>query len=417
MNFIMNFSAFVFGILFLFILFLFITTILAFFSKQRKVTYEPKVSILIPAYNEEKNIGKCLTSILNSKYPKNKMEVIVIDDGSTDNTQKIIKGFSKKFKNVKLIKGNHEGKSEALNSGVKKSSYDIIMSVDADTIVNKDAVKKLVTPFFYKNVGATNGSCLVKNKNSILGIFQNIEYHYNNLIRRSFSELFRNGIWFFGAFACYRKEILKEIGYFKRDTLTEDMDIALEIYSKNYKIINVYDAIGFTVVPKTIMALVKQRTRWWVGVLQSLNKNNHLFNAKSGPSIIFLFINQYWWSFFAIVSLPLIIYQFNYWLPYNISNFSDFFVYTFGWVSLFGSMRVIYKIPEWGLSVYSIFGVLSGILSSILIVSAIYLYKDKLNVNNIFAIFFYFPYTIVLNIIIFISIIKISFLKRKFFIS
>ena len=265
-------------------------------------------------------------------------------------------------------------------------------------------------------VGAATGNSKVKNNKSLLGIFQNIEYHYNNLIRSSFSNLFNNGIWFFGALACYRKDVLKKINYFKTDTLTEDMDIALEIRKAGFTTINVYKATGFTIVPKTLRELYNQRARWWMGVLQSLVKNKQLFHRKSSPAILFLFINQFWWTFYAFLSLPAIIYQVNYWLPYNTTTFAALFGYLFRWFSLLGPIYVIYKIPEWGLSYYSFFGVLSGIISAFLIIASIRMFKDKLNIKNMVAIFFYFPYTIILNIIILLSLLRFSFLKNKFFI-
>ncbi len=245
-------------------------------------------------------------------------------------------------------------------------------------------------------------------------MFQNIEYHYNNLIRKSFSVLFNNGIWFYGAFACYRKDILKKIGYFKKDSMTEDADIALEIYSAGYKTINVHDAFGYVLVPSTFRAFIKQRTRWWAGVLQALKKNKNLFSRKSSPSILFLFINQYWWSFYAIVSFPIILYQFSYWLP-NISFF-PIFGYTFRWFSLLGPFYVLYNIPEGWLSIYNIFGVFSGIISALLITKSLYIFKERLHLKNLIGIFFYFPYTIILNTIIVISLLSMVLFRKKYFI-
>jgi len=412
MELIMLLGSFVFALLFLFLLFVFIASMLSLFKKEIVVEYEPKISIIIPCYNEEKNILKCLDAIASSDYPKKKMEIIVVDDGSTDNTLNILKGYSKKNL-IKIVKGTHEGKSESLNRGAKKASNEFIVAVDADTLLERATLRKLIQPFADPKTGATNGSCIVRNKGSLLGMFQNIEYHYNNLIRRSFSLLFKNGIWFFGAFAGYRKSVLEKIGYFKKDSLTEDTDIALEIYSAGYKVLNVHDAIGHVLAPSTLKGFYKQRSRWWIGVLQSLKKNRHLFSYNSSPSILFLFISQFWWSFYALASMPLIAYQFYYWLP--SSSFYEIASYTFRWFTATGPLYVIYKIPEWGISLYSIFGVLSGLISIVLIITAIFVFKEKLRLKNIVGIFFYFPYTIVLNTIIVISLFKIIFLKQRYF--
>ena len=112
----------------------------------------------------------------------------------------------------------------------------------------------------------------------------------------------------------------------------------------------------------------------------------------------------------------MIIYQVNYWLPYNSQSLWALSGYLFRWFSLSGPFYVIYKIPVWGISYYSIFGVMSGIISAVMIISAIKMFKDRINFKNLLAIFFYFPYTIALNMIIFISLLRFKFWKNKFFI-
>lgn len=412
----MVFGTWIFFILFAFLIVISISVVISLFKKEHYPDYEPCVSIVIPCYNEEKNIIGCLDSVYTFDYPKEKTEVIVVDDGSTDKTPEILKEYQKKHNNLSIVHGKHEGKSSSLNLGVKKAKFDFILTVDADTIVEKESLKKLMRPFLDKSVGATNGSCVAKNSNSIIAVFQKLEYHYNNLVRRSFSVLFKNGIWFFGAFACYRKSVLEKIGYFKKDTMTEDMDTAMEIYSAGYRTINVHDALGHTIVPSSMKHFFKQRMRWWIGALQTLKKNKTLFSRKSSPSIIFLFISQYWWSFYAFISFFLIAYQVYYWLPYNTDSLMALFMYLFRWFSLAGPFYVLYKIPVWGVSWYNIFGVLSGVISVVLIVKSVYMFKDKLSIKNILGIFFYFPYTIILNTVIIVSLIKIIFLNKSYFI-
>lgn len=412
---IMALGGITFAVLFAFLMFVFFTVLISMFRKEGYPGYEPKVSVIMPCYNEEKNIKECLDAVFSLDYPKNKIEVIVVDDGSTDNTHKILEGYSKRKGNIFILTGMHEGKSASLNLGARKAKNEIIFAVDADTVLDKDALKRLVRPFSDPRVGLTNGSCIARNSNSLISMMQRVEYHYNNLIRRSFSLMFRNGIWFFGAFICYRKKALERIGYFKKDTMTEDMDTAMEIYAKGYRVVNVHDAIGYTLVPSGIIDFFRQRMRWNIGALQTLKKNKALFSLKSSPSIIFVFINQYWWSFYAVVSFPIIAYQVYYWLPSNMGTYGSLFMYLFRWFSLLGPIYVIYKIPEWGISLYSIFGVLSGIISMFLTVKAIYMFKDKIRLKNAFGIFFYFPYTIILNTITSISLIKLIFLKKKHF--
>lgn len=408
----MTLCSILFVILFSFLMFVFIVFLISKFTKKQLMDFEPNISVIIPAYNEEKNIAACIDSVYTTDYPLSKIEVIVADDGSTDNTLEILREYS----NITVLKQAHKGKSAALNLAVKHAKNDFVLCIDADSTLDRDCVGELVKPLANPKIGATTGTSKVKNISNIWTIFQNIEYHYNNLIRKSFSSVFKNGIWFFGALACYRKSVLKKIGYFKKDTLTEDMDIALEIHTAGYRTIHVHNAFCYTIVPSTLKELYAQRSRWWIGVLQALKKNKQLFSYKENPSILFLYINQYWWSFYAILSFPVIIYQVNYWLPYNTATFSALFGYLFRWFSLAGPFYVIYKIPEWGLNFYNFFGVFSGIISAILIVASIKTFKDRINLRNTFAIFFYFPYTIVLNMIISLSLITHIFSKKRYFI-
>jgi len=401
-----------FLILFIFLFFIFIIFLISKFKNKTFTDFQPNLSIIIPAYNEEKNIQNCLDSIKNSDYSKNKIETIIVDDGSTDKTRKVVENN----RDVILLKQNHLGKTEALNLGILKSSYDFVVTIDADCTIDKDFIKEIIKPFQDKKVGAITGTMKIKNNNSFISIFQNIEYHHNNLIRNSFSKVFDTSIWFFGALACYRKDALKEIDFFKKDTASEDVDAAMEIKRKNYKIIHTDMAIGYTTAQNNLKGLFRQRSRWWTGGTQALFKNKDMFSFKQNPSILFLFINQFFWSFYAFISLPVIMYQINYWMPYNSQNFMSVFSYLFRWFSLLGPISVIYKIPEWGLSFYSFFGVLSGILTTIMIISAIRIFKDKLNFKNALAIFFYFPYTIILNTIIILSILRIKTWKKIYFI-
>ena len=411
-DFIMTLSSALFAILLVYIIAVVLIHIISRFFKRKIGDFEPEVSIIVPAYNEEKNIQDCLNSIFSLNYPRNKFEVIIVDDGSKDNTIKIIS----KFKKIKLLRQKHLGKVEALNFGIRNSSHPFVFTVDSDTTLDKNCLRDLLRLFADEEIGATNGNNKVKNKKSVIAWFQDIEYSMGNLIRNSFSTTFNNGIWFSGSIACYRKSVLEKVGYFKKDTMAEDQDIALEIKKAGYKTICAPTAYGYTIVPHKLKDLYRQRVRWWIGALQSMIKNKEIFSIKSSPSIIFLYVNQFWWSFYAFLSLPLIIYQINYWLPYNLQSILSLANYLFRWFSLMGPIYVIYKIPEWGISTYTIFGVLSGIITTLLSILALRMFNEKISIKNILAIFFYFPYTIVLNIMILVTLLSNRFWKNSFYI-
>ena len=427
-------------ILFAFLLFTNIIITISFFKKPKYDSYKPKVSIIIPVYNESSNIKKCLKLVYASKYPKNLYEVIVIDDGSTDDTIEIVKSF----KNVRLFRTAHKGKTIALNYGIKRAKYDIITLLDADTMLSSDTLPKLVAPFKEPTVGATIGTYNVSNRKNMLTSFQTIEYSYNNLVRMGFSRLFHDSVWFYGAMSCYRKSVLENIGYIHSDILAEDMDIALRLQNTGYNIVHVDDAYSTTVVPETIGAFFKQRIRWWTGVLQAMRKNrnasyknvsskthanaNNKFNTKknklinkskskvSAVPLIFVYISQWWWSIFAIISFPMFAIQIAYWLPYNLATFTDTFMYLFRWFSLLGPIYSIYMIPQWGISFFSIFGILSGLISVTFIIISMTIFREKIGFKEVIAIIFYFPYTLLLNIVIFVSVIKYLFFRSTAFI-
>ncbi|MBI2557924.1 glycosyltransferase family 2 protein [Candidatus Woesearchaeota archaeon] len=409
---IMLLSSVLFGIVFSFLVIIFGLFVISKFLKKQEKPFKPNISIVIPAYNEEKNIQECLDSISNSNYPLSKIKVIVVDDGSTDSTIKILK----KNKNLKILRQNHLGKVEALNYGASKASNEFIVTIDADTILDKNCIRELLIPFADSSIGATTGNNNVRNKKSILGTFQNVEYHLSNVIRNSFSSVFNSGAWISGSLACYRKKALKKIRYFKKDTMAEDIDVALEMKKEGYTTITAPKAIGHTIVPVKFKDLYRQRVRWWIGTLQAIFKNRSLFSIKSPVPILFLYITHFWWTFFAFISLPIIAYQIYYWMPYNTQTLLSSTSYFFRWFSLMGPVYVLYKIPDYGISLYSIFGVLSGIMTSILTVAGLRMFNDRANTKNLFAIFFYFPYTIVLNIIILISLLKHRFWEKSFYI-
>ncbi|MBI2574422.1 glycosyltransferase family 2 protein [Candidatus Woesearchaeota archaeon] len=393
----------VFGSMLLFLMIVLSVFIAATLKKEKKYrAYTPCVSIIIPAYNEEATIRECLDSVLKLDYPKHKTEIIVVDDGSDDRTADIARAYGKH--SVKLIKTGHKGKPAALNAGIKKARYNILFTVDADTALDKRCLAEIVKPFADRTIAATTANCRVKNKSSLLGLFQNIEYHYNNLVSNSFSKAFSQGSWFFGAIACYRKDALQRIGLFK-NVFAEDMQAALEIARSGYKVMNVNGAIGYTYVPESIKELYRQRYRWSIGGIQAVVKNRKAFSRQTSPSTYFLGFTQFWGPIYSLLCLPIIAYLVAYWLPYNSSSFMSLFLYLFRWFSVTGIFYVIYKISAWGIAYYTLFGILTGIVSTAMILSALHIYKDR-SIRNLVAIFFYFPYTILLNSIIIISVAR-----------
>ena len=247
-----------------------------------KESTEKSVTIIIPAYNEEKTIEKTIKSALSLDYPKEKLEIIVVDDGSKDNTYSIAKKFtSLKFPIVKIFTKQNGGKGTALNLGIKNSSGEIIITMDADTYVKPDALKKMIGYFTDKIVVCVSPSMGIYKPKNIWEKIQQIEYHMGVFLRKSFASM--NAIHVTpGAFSAYRKDFFSKHGGFDENNLTEDLELALRIQSKDYVIENSPNSVAFTNPPSTFKTLLVQRKRWYMGLIKNLWNYRQLFGPKKG---------------------------------------------------------------------------------------------------------------------------------------
>lgn len=274
---------------------------LIFFSlKQHKLgnthkynkSFKPSVSVVIAAYNEEEVICKTINSILKSDYED--LEIIIVNDGSKDNTSGVIIDKFKDNEQVKLINKENGGKSSAVNLGFKEARGEFIVCLDADTIIARNAISLMIRHFNDKNVVAVSGNVKVGNVHNLLTKWQHVEYVTGfNLERRAFAYL--NCITVVpGAIGAWRRKAVKAAGYFKEDTLAEDTDITLTLLKKGYKIAYEEFAYAYTESPGDIRSLLKQRYRWAYGTLQCLWKHkDSLFNPKH-KSLGFVALPNMW---------------------------------------------------------------------------------------------------------------------------
>jgi cellulose synthase/poly-beta-1,6-N-acetylglucosamine synthase-like glycosyltransferase/spore germination protein YaaH/peptidoglycan/xylan/chitin deacetylase (PgdA/CDA1 family) len=233
--------------------------------------YKPRVSVLIPAYNEEAVIEATVRAALASDYPE--IEVIVVDDGSIDRTAEIVREDFGRDPRVRLLLQSNHGKPSALNNGLGEATGEIVVSIDADTIVDAKAIRLLIRHFANPNVGAVAGNVKVMNRNRWLTRWQALEYITSqNLEKRAFDLL--NCIPVVpGAVGAWRADLLRSNGGFSGDTVAEDTDLTLTIRREGWKIRYDEHAIGRTEVPDTVDALVRQRFRWTFGTLQAIWKH------------------------------------------------------------------------------------------------------------------------------------------------
>jgi cellulose synthase/poly-beta-1,6-N-acetylglucosamine synthase-like glycosyltransferase/peptidoglycan/xylan/chitin deacetylase (PgdA/CDA1 family) len=233
--------------------------------------YRPMVSVLIPAYNEESVIVETVRAALSSQYAK--LEVLVVDDGSQDRTAELVRQGFGRDPRVRLLTQPNHGKPSALNHGLSEATGEIIVSIDADTIVDAEAVPRMVRHFADPKVGAVAGNVKVINRQRWITRWQALEYITSqNLEKRAFDLL--NCIPVVpGAVGAWRADLLRHHGGFSGDTVAEDTDLTLLIRRHGWKIVYDEDAIGRTEVPETVDALVRQRFRWTFGTLQAVWKH------------------------------------------------------------------------------------------------------------------------------------------------
>ncbi len=233
--------------------------------------YYPLVTVVVAAFNEEKVICNTIRSLLNSDYSN--LDVIIIDDGSKDLTYyKLLREFLESPR-VELFHKANGGKSTAINYGIERSKADIVITIDADTILHPIAISQLVRHFADDRVAAVAGNIKVGNRVNLLTNWQSLEYITSqNLERRALSVL--NGIGVVpGAIGAWRRKYLIAAGGFTHDTLAEDADLTLTLLRMGYKVCAEESAIAYTEAPENINSFLKQRFRWMFGTFQAIWKH------------------------------------------------------------------------------------------------------------------------------------------------
>ena len=350
------------------------------------------VSVLIPAYNKEKELAKTIRSVLNQTYPKDKIEIIVINDGSIDSTEKI----ARSFKQVNVITKKNGGKAKALNDGIKKAKGELIACLDADTFMNPDLIRKSVTYFYDDDVAVAVPTLKPYKPRNILEKIQVVEYTLSSFTRKILS--FKNSSSAAPACSFFRKNIFEKYGGFDEDNITEDFEMALKIQSKDHKLVHLTDAIAYTEVPRNFKSLFRQRLRWCYGNLYNLRKYKKIFGTKYGdfgvvflPMMLISILLSLSILFFGIIDIiKNIIHRIV--LAYKINFSFDF--------NLFNMDRILFEITN----PKTFLAIIIFIMSIIIVYLAkIYTrqsrYQENLNGTNI-SIFMYLIYAFVYSLIL-----------------
>lgn len=245
--------------------------------------FQPKVSIIVPAYNEELNAVRTVECLLKTYYTN--FEIVFVDDGSKDSTyEKVLKAFEGNEKVTVMTKPNG-GKAAALNYGIQHSTGDILVCIDADTVLPENAIPLMIPYFADENVGAVAGNVRVGNKVNMLTNWQSIEYTTSqNFDRRAFDYV--NAILVVpGAIGAFRREAIFASQGFTTDTLAEDCDLTLRILRCGYSIRSCNEALALTEAPESLNMFIKQRFRWSFGMMQSLWKHRDMLFSFKKPNI------------------------------------------------------------------------------------------------------------------------------------
>ena len=241
------------------------------------------VSFVISAYNEEKNIGKSIASLMAVDYPKELFEVIIVNDGSKDNTAAVVKKYADGKHIILIYNKKNKGKAACLNQGISISKGKFVACMDADSVVPKDILKKTIIPFRNKRVGAVTVPVEVKNPQNFLEKIIEIEYIIGLSIFLKVLSFFNSIHVTPGPFSLYRKSLIKKIGGFDEKSITEDLEIAYRIQKSRYKIDCCMSTYVRTIVPSNFKSLYIQRKRWYSGSLMTVWKHKNLiFNRDVG---------------------------------------------------------------------------------------------------------------------------------------
>ena len=247
-------------------------------KKYFRRDFHPFVSIILPAFNEEKVITQTLESLLFSEYPH--YEIIVVDDGSKDKTYEKAIESSKNDHRIRVLTQQNSGKWEAINFWIQHSDSEIIIVIDADTLFTPHTIWELVKHFTDPNIWAVSGNVKVGNRINLMTKMQALEYiSTQNLDRRAYDILNTITVvpWAVGA---WRKDAILKAGGFTSETLAEDSDLTISILRLWYKIVHEDNAIAYTEAPDSLSAFRKQRLRWSFWILQVTYKHIGLFFDK-----------------------------------------------------------------------------------------------------------------------------------------
>ena len=235
----------------------------------------PSVSIIVPCFNEEKTAASTINSLLGLDYPKDKLQIVLVNDGSKDGTAAVLESF-KDQPNVSIIHKENGGKHTALNLGIARTKSDFVGCLDADSYATPDSLQRIIHRFENPKVMAVVPSLHVHKAGTMIQRMQKIEYLIGIFFRSILAEL--DSLYVTpGPLSIFRREVFEMIGPYKKAHNTEDMEMAFRMQKHGLKIVCAHDAVIYTSSPNTVKKLYKQRVRWTSGFLHTANDYRFMF--------------------------------------------------------------------------------------------------------------------------------------------
>lgn len=269
----------------------------------------PSIGIIIPCWNESKSVIRTFDSLLAADYPKNKLEIIFVDDGSTDNTWDVVQAYHNNPQ-VRLFRKENGGKYTALNFGIEHATADILGCLDADSTIEPDALKKSAH-FFLRDseIMSVIPAMTVANPQGLMQYIQKVEFESVIYLRQTFSFM---GALFItsGPLSLFRKEVFEKLGGYRFGYQGEDLEIAMRMQLNHMKIVFSRDSRVYTHGMKTWKTLLKQRVRWTYSFLRNaVDYRSMFFNRSYGHLGVFILPVAYLGNIATILLIPFIIYN------------------------------------------------------------------------------------------------------------
>lgn len=389
-------------------------------KKKPKLKHFPTVTIAVPAYNEEDHILKTLRSLIELEYPRDRFEIVVVNDCSTDNTEKMVNRFMKDIKKkdnykdvrVRIInQKTNKGKAEALNTAISSSDSEFFSCIDADSVIDSEALIYMVNDMIRDpELSIVTPVMKVDSPNNWLQKFQRVEYMSSMFVSRLMGHM--DSIYVApGPFSLYRMSALKKLGKFDGSRNIEDQEIAWRAQKHHLKMRQCTHAFVNTVAPDTVRGFTRQRTRWYRGAIMTIYDYRELaFNKKYGDFGMFqipLMISSYVLSFIALIALGYYVIKPIYKYIYNL------FLVRFDILTQFKNMKFTFNILD--VEIMQILMIYSALFIAVLM-----LYFASRHTNDrvrkygsIYIIPYFFIYYVLVSVLVIKSVFEIIIRKKQ----